>query len=1155
MARSRFLAKAALGALLASLFVPAAATGLTGGIDPTAWQSIGPANLGGPVTCLVTHPTNASILWAGAAGGGIWKSVDGGTTWTHASDNLASLRIGSLAIDPANPNVLYAGTGTSYSFYRTTGLGMLKSTDGGATWTSLAATANSTWQYVNRIAVSHTNSQVVLVAQDNGIFRSADGGTTWTLVQAGFMTDIETHPTDGNKAIAGGFGTLWVSDDAGLTWTAAPGLTQPPPPPPTQKVRRTEVAYARNNPTVAYALEAAADGNLYRSTDGGHNYTLVTSNHPPLFSTSALNATLWVDPTNANRVILGSDFLYLSSDAGATFTGFGFLIPPGMNFVTEAAGFPTNKNLFIANVTGVYRHADYTLADENNTNLSNGLAIAQIVGGDGNKGNGVVMGAARFMGTIHRPVAGGIWFIDGFPNLVDFAGFIAADPVVESNGNSFYYASQKESYRRFQLGADNLFLEQTVVNNPNIEHASSIVPPILADPNGQGVVYVYESSLWKVSDPKVNPVWTAIKPAGAFATGGAIAVSQGDSNVIWACDNTGGVFFTTNGTAPSPTWTSVSPVPAFSAACKDLVIHPTNHGTVYAAFSDENFVQNPLSGSLWVTTNSGASWTKLSSLPDVPVYAVALSHLNPGHVIAGTYTGIYVSADGGTSWANEGPAASLTANDLFYVGNTLYANTDGRGVFGVKLNNPPSVQITSPSNNQSFTAGSNVVINANASDSDGTITKVEFLRGSGVPGNIKKIGEDTTAPYSFTWLSPPGGTYVLTARATDSDGDTSDASVIITVADGTGALRIATADAYVRDGSNANTNFGTATSLQVKTTTVTGNNRDAYLKFSVSSLTGMVRKARLRVFGGLNNPDAMILAAFGVASTSWSETGITFNNKPPMGSQELFEVNPITQVTPAIYELDVTDYVRNLRTGGASTISLGLHSTVNTEQFFSANSREASTNKPTLDIGLSTPTALFVVGNTTLGPGDTAIRNRLQALGFTVTTKTGTAAVTGDATGKALVLISATVTSGSVNTKFRDVAVPVVNWEQALQDDMGFTGNVSGVDFGNQSPKHRVHIVDTTHYAAAGLTGDQDVTTTDGFFNWGHPAAGAAKIASFVNETDRIADYAYEIGSQMVGLTAPARRVNLFMDDDSASIFTAAGFQLFDAAVIWASGL
>lgn len=205
--------------------------------------------------------------------------------------------------------------------------------------------------------------------------------------------------------------------------------------------------------------------------------------------------------------------------------------------------------------------------------------------------------------------------------------------------------------------------------------------------------------------------------------------------------------------------------------------------------------------------------------------------------------------------------------------------------------------------------------------------------------------------------------------------------------------------------------------------------------------------------------------------------------------------------------------------------------------------------------------ALFVVNSTTLGTGDTAVRNRLQSLGYTVTVRDASAATTADATGKAVVVVSSTVAASSVGTKYRDVAVPVVAWENVLYDSdyMKLTGTTAGTDYGTAAAQTTLNIVTPSHPLAGGLTAGTKTVSASSSYTWGKPALSTGSQATVVarlttGDTARAAIFGYEKGAAMVGLTAPARRVGFFLGDTTATSLTADGWKLFDAAIRWAAG-
>ncbi|MEO0629638.1 MAG: hypothetical protein AAFY46_02785, partial [Planctomycetota bacterium] len=209
-----------------------------GGI--VGWEPIGPGNIGGRTRGFVIDPTNPNILYAGGVAGGVWKSTDAGASWTATGDTLINLAIASLAIDPNNTQVLYAGTGEGvFNGDAVRGLGIFKTTDGGATWTQLPSTVGSSFFYVNQVRISPTDSNRIFAATRSGVWRSTDAGATFEPVLAnpfelgsspssngsfGGALDLDIQPGSDPEVILAAFGTfeadgLFRSDDGGDTWT------------------------------------------------------------------------------------------------------------------------------------------------------------------------------------------------------------------------------------------------------------------------------------------------------------------------------------------------------------------------------------------------------------------------------------------------------------------------------------------------------------------------------------------------------------------------------------------------------------------------------------------------------------------------------------------------------------------------------------------------------------------------------------------------------------------------------------------------------------------------------------------------------------------------------------------------------------------------
>jgi hypothetical protein len=256
------------------------------------------------------------------------------------------------------------------------------------------------------------------------------------------------------------------------------------------------------------------------------------------------------------------------------------------------------------------------------------------------------------------------------------------------------------------------------------------------------------------------------------------------------------------------------------------------------------------------------------------------------------------------------------------------------------VNPSPVVALTAPANGAVFVAPANVALAATASD-DGTVAAVEFYQGSTL------LGVDTTSPYTFSWSNVPAGRYLLTARARDNLGGTAvSAPVTIDVV----TVVSAAADSYVRDGGNANNNFGTATAVEVRVAN-TGQNRWTYIRFNIASLT-TIQAAKLRLFGNLTSTTGTPVQTrvFSSTNLTWGETSITWNNKPAPGATILASVPLVTNSTAARwYEWDLTAFVQAEKAAGRTAVTLVLRNDVATPNT-TFRSRQASGNRPELRI-------------------------------------------------------------------------------------------------------------------------------------------------------------------------------------------------------------
>ncbi len=239
------------------------------------WTNLGPTpgyyfsygNISSRIVTGAYHPTNPNVIYVGPANGGVWKSTNSGLNWSSLSDYESSLSMGAIAIDPVNPDIVYAGTGeATYSGASYYGRGLLKSTDAGATWTNLTTGLPSS-TYFSRLKIRPNNNTQLLAALGySGLYRSTNSGASWTQIKSGRVDDVVFSPS-GDTAFAVGSGIgIMRSVDGGATFAnyGSSGLASG---------TRTHFDLAQSNPSVMWAAVYGSNTvSVYKSTDYGVNW-------------------------------------------------------------------------------------------------------------------------------------------------------------------------------------------------------------------------------------------------------------------------------------------------------------------------------------------------------------------------------------------------------------------------------------------------------------------------------------------------------------------------------------------------------------------------------------------------------------------------------------------------------------------------------------------------------------------------------------------------------------------------------------------------------------------------------------------------------------------------------------------------------------------
>ncbi|NJB87093.1 photosystem II stability/assembly factor-like uncharacterized protein [Lewinella marina] len=313
-------------------------------LNETYWKalaprSLGPAGMSGRVTGIDVHPQDRDLIYVATASGGLWKSTNGGTSFAPIFDDQKYLSIGAVAVSDANPSIIWAGTGEGNPRNSANyGGGIYRSLDGGATWEMMGLEDT---RHIHRILTHPTDPNTVYVGAmgsmwgpnpERGVYRTTDGGKNWERVlyvdEGTGIADFVMDPSNPDKLIAatwtfdrdpwffnsGGPGSgIWISKDGGDNWerrTAKHGL-------PKGNLGRIGLAIAASNPDIVYALVEAKENGLYKSTDGGQSFSLVTTKD--VGDRPFYYAEIYVDPQNPNRVFHIATYISKSDDGGKTF--------------------------------------------------------------------------------------------------------------------------------------------------------------------------------------------------------------------------------------------------------------------------------------------------------------------------------------------------------------------------------------------------------------------------------------------------------------------------------------------------------------------------------------------------------------------------------------------------------------------------------------------------------------------------------------------------------------------------------------------------------------------------------------------------------------------------------------------------------------------
>ena len=682
-------------------------------------RHIGPALMSGRINDMETHPTNARVIYAGTAGGGVWKSNDAGTTFNPIFDDYCQ-SIGAVALDPNDPdNTIYVGTGETWTRNSVSiGDGLYKSVDGGANWNKIGLEDS---ERIANIIVNPENSDEVFVgvlgalwsdSEERGVYRSSDGGKTWERIlyvnpKTG-CADLVMDPKDPSVLYAsmwefrrtawsfesgGDNSALYKSTDAGKTWNKIHNGF------PDGDLGRLAIAVAPSEPNVLYTvIEAEEDARkgLYKSEDAGGSWKQLNNDfgitvRPFYFS------RITVDPRNPDVVIKGGLNGSISRDGGLTFKDLGNMHSDIHDVVFDIHD---SDRIYVGTDGGVYRswNGGTTMEIVENLPLSQFYHISvdneepyNVYGGL--QDNGSWYGPSRATGGIKardwNPLGGG----DGFR-------------VLKHPTKNIIYSEMQGAENIWRYDVDKKLIKtiEPLPRKGDPKLRFNWNTPIAVSESNPDRFYVGSQFLhvsndmgdsWEIISPDLttnDPAKQTQEESGGLSVDNSgaenhttiftIAESPLDENVIWIGTDDGNVQVTTDG---GKNWKNTSMnIPDLPKNTWVYHIEASSHdkGTAYAVF--DGHTTGDMTPYAYKTSDYGKTWKNIIT-DDVTGFArnIQEDYVNPNLLFLGTEFGLYITLDGGNSWAkftNNMPAVAVHFIEMQKRTNDIVLGTHGRGV-------------------------------------------------------------------------------------------------------------------------------------------------------------------------------------------------------------------------------------------------------------------------------------------------------------------------------------------------------------------------------------------------------------------------------------------------------------------------------------------
>jgi len=675
------------------------------GINGVRSQGIGRVNV------VRFHPTDQNIIWAGSASGGVWKTTNKGQTWSvYPFTEYLSLGVSDIAIAPSNPNVIYVATGdvepaAHQPFYT---IGLIKTTDGGATWniTKLSYTQNQQIR-IGRVLVHPEDPNIVIVGGSNGVFKSTDGGESWsTWLTNLFIRDLKFKPNDYNTIYASTFswyGTNYIyrTNDLCSTWKQVKSVSG---------TVRIALAVTPANPDIIYAVCASNNNRSFKSfiysSDAGETWeelsnTSSTGNilgrdygtgSDETVGQGEYDLAIAASPLDESNVYVGGINIWESIDYGLSFSlnthWEGSYGKPFVHADIHDLAYQPGSNLLYAGCDGgIYVRS---ASGATWTDITKTMSITQFyklsISQDGSRiiAGSQDNGTSLFKNNKWYHVLAG----DGMACQID--------PI---NPDRMYGSLYYGAFHKSTNGGSSF---SSMLSNYTTGESGDWVAPLVLNPLKPSTLYAGYENVWRSQN--YGSTWAKISSFGVSGVElKSIAVSAKDTNYIYAATSNK-LYRSSNG------GTSWDMIYQASYSITYIAIDENNPQRVWVSLSG-------FSAGNKVMEYDGTTWTNISgNLPNVPVNCIIYQNDSPDRLFVGTDVGVYYTEYNSLVWETYGdglPNLSISELSIVYPIKKIYAATYGRGIWSAPLIecNLPEVEVTL-SGSTTFCKGDSLILTA-----------------------------------------------------------------------------------------------------------------------------------------------------------------------------------------------------------------------------------------------------------------------------------------------------------------------------------------------------------------------------------------------------------------------------------------------------------